>query len=376
MTLGYINRNRCTMAGDYANFEIEDFAFDETFQQWVLKTDPVHEAFWDSYLAGHPAQTDKILAARSLVQELHTGGPDVHDLLAREIWEQVEHRTRPATLALWRRITAWHVAASLLLAAACLGTWLWKSEQAREAATADIGASHTGMMREEVNSSDSTRHIRLADGSVVTLGKDSRLVFPAAFDGKERVVQLVGEAFFEVKRDTERPFLIYANETVTKVLGTSFRIEAYVSAPNVIVSVVTGKVSVFGKKDYEENPKNPHMTGLVLTANQQAEFSRQELHFNKTLVEKPVIVESAPVSSFEFDNTPLPEVFKVLQDAYGVEIIYDADLVKGRSLQVSLEDETLYEKLDVICKTMGMSYQIVDARILIEKQDTAKKLSP
>ncbi len=363
------------MAEDYANFEIEDFAFEETFQHWVLKTDPVHEAFWDNYLAGHPEQTDKILAARSLVQELHSGDADVRDdLLAREIWEHVDHRTRPVRFALWRRITAWQVAVSLLLVAAGLGIWLWKWEKEREAAAVTIGS--TGAMREEVNTSDSIRIIRLADGSVVSLGKDSKLVYPAAFEGKERVTQLVGEAFFEVKRDTERPFLIYANETVTKVLGTSFRIKAYVSAPNVIVSVVTGKVSVFGKKDYEENPKSPHLTGLVLTANQQAEFSRQELHFNKTLVEKPVIVESATRSSFEFDNTPLNEVFDVLQEAYAVEIIYDPELVKGRSMQVSLEDETFYEKLDVICKTMGMSYQIVDAHILIEKQDTGKSQSP
>lgn len=364
------------MAGDFADFDIEDFAFEETFQHWVLKTDPEHEHFWDEYVIGHPEQMDKILAARALVIDLHAGDADAKDdLLAREIWENVDHRTQPVRLGIWRRMAAWHVAASLLLVAVALGTWLWKSETGRRITTIHAEGADGAEMREEVNGTGQVRRIRLDDGSVVSLGRDSKLTYPVHFAGKERVVQLSGEAFFEVKRDTEHPFLIYANETVTKVLGTSFRIMAYVSAPKVIVSVVTGKVSVFGKKDYEENPRNPHLTGLVLTANQQAEFSRQELHFNKTLVEKPVIVETAPKRSFEFDNTPLQEVFRILQEAYGVEIIYDPDLVKGRSLQVSLEDESLYDKLDVICKTMGMSYQIVDARILIEKQE-GKSVSP
>lgn len=365
------------MAGDFADYDIEDFAFEETFQHWVLKTDPVHEAFWDDYLAAHPEKTDKILAARSLVQDLHADDPATRDdLLAREIWERVDHRTRPVRFAIWRREKAWHVAASLLLLAAALGLWLRNAEHAREVATLQPDKSLTGEMREAINTSDSARQVLLPDGSRITLGKNSKLVYPARFSARERVVQLSGEAFFDVQRDTGRPFLIYANETVTKVLGTSFRIKAYVSAPKVIVSVVTGKVSVFGKKDYEENSGNSRLTGLILTANQQAEFLREELHFNKTLVEKPVIVESAPRSSFEFDSTPLQEVFQVLQEAYGVEIIFDAELVKGRSLQVSLEDESLYEKLDVICKTMGMSYQIVDARILIGKQDSGKNTSP
>lgn len=363
------------MAGDFADFEIEDFAFEETFQHWVLKTDAVHEAFWDHYLANHPAQTDKILAARALVLDLHAGDEkDRDEQLARDIWEHVEHRTRPVRMGIWRRLSAWHVAASLLLIAGVLGTWLWKSETARQLTTISLNEVDGTSFREEVNKASAVRRIQLEDGSIVSLGKDSKLMYPEKFAAKERVVQLSGEAFFEVKRDVGRPFLIYANETVTKVLGTSFRIEAYVSAPKVIVSVVTGKVSVFGKKDYEENPRNPHLTGVVLTANQQAEFSREEQHFSKTLVDKPVVVETAGQNVFEFDNAPLQDVFRALEEAYGVEILFDPELVKGRSLKVSLEDESLYEKLDVICKTMGMSYQIVDARIIIEKQDAEKSL--
>ncbi len=72
--------------------------------------------------------------------------------------------------------------------------------------------------------------------------------------------------------------------------------------------------------------------------------------------------------SFDFNNTPLSEVFKVLERAYGVEIVADPDLTAHRALTVSMEDETLYEKLDVICMTLGLSYQIVDAKVIVESK--------
>jgi hypothetical protein len=61
-----------------------------------------------------------------------------------------------------------------------------------------------------------------------------------------------------------------------------------------------------------------------------------------------------------------------LEKTYGVDIVYDSDLFKNRSLTVSLEDESLYEKLDVICKTMNVTYQVVDAKVIIESQSVKK----
>ncbi|MDB5274310.1 MAG: hypothetical protein JWO58_2677 [Chitinophagaceae bacterium] len=82
----------------------------------------------------------------------------------------------------------------------------------------------------------------LPDSSMVWLNKNSSLTFTTSFDGKERVVYLKGQAFFDVKKNPQQPFVIHASGTITKVLGTSFDLKAY-EQEDVLLTVVTGKVA-------------------------------------------------------------------------------------------------------------------------------------
>jgi transmembrane sensor len=359
------------MFRDLSNYDIEDFAFDESFQQWVTKTDSDHHGFWEQYLEEHPYQTDKILAARMLVLELtENKGNVAHSELVDAIWDNVRRRTETQPIKLWRRLASWRVAASVTLI--LLGTVVafWLPRFNKDVSKIPVSAiSSESKMVEKVNSEDKIIEIKLEDGSVVSLSKNSRLTYPEHFDTTERIVYLDGEAFFDVRKNPKSPFLIFANKTVTKVIGTSFKITAYDSDTKVVVAVRTGKVSVFERSDFERNRQNLQIAGVVLTANQKVEFSKDGQKFNKTLVEKPHILDISLTAGFDFDNTPLAEVFAKLESAYGVEIIYDNELVSNRSLKVSLADESLFEKLDVICQTMGMSYQTVDAKIIIEKKN-------
>ena len=357
------------MAKDFSHFEIEDFAFHESFQEWVLHPQSVHRAFWEEYLAAHPGQTDKVLAARQLVLKLkatQTASADTN--LSRAIWQNIQSRTRPS-LRIFRLLpTAWRVAAAVLLVAS-LGASLWWFQREKPGILSPLAVEMTSPMStvEEVNRTDTILRVHLSDGSVVSLGKESRLSYPETFGAAQRVVTLTGEAFFEIQKNPDRPFLVYANQTVTKVLGTSFRVLAYDDAPEVTVQVRTGRVSVFVRKDFEEASAKAQRTGVVLMPNQQAVFLKNQTHLSKTLVPTPeLLTPPGQKPSFDFNNTPLQKVFDTLESAYGVEIVADADLTAHRALTVSMEDETLYEKLDVICKTLGLSYQIVDAKVIVE----------
>ncbi len=361
------------MPNDYSRFTIEDFAFDERFQHWVLHPDSEHRPFWEKYLAEHPQQTDKILAARQLVIQLtQAEGQQQDPELARAIWQQVEQRTQPVRRIGWMSAPVWRVAASLVIVAGLgVAGWQWQARKAATESRQTVANQEKSSLVEEVNRTNEILKIHLSDGSVVSLNRDSRLTYPRNFDAQQRVVHLTGEAFFEVTKNPNQPFLVYANETVTKVLGTSFRIKAYEGAANVTVSVRTGRVSVFAEKEFrqEQTPAAPQLTGLVLTPNQQAVYAKEAAQLSKTLVEMPVVlIAPKDMPTFEFENTPVRDVFAVLEKAYGVDIVYDADLIAARSLTVSLEDESLFDKLNVICKTIGLSYQIVDAQIIIESK--------
>jgi transmembrane sensor len=362
------------MLRDFSTYEIEDFAFDETFQHWVLEASSPHRFFWENYIASHPEQTDKLLAARALVTDLKAlPVVPAHSDLAPLIWRTIQTRIYPQRRIGWHRWTRWQVAASVsLLLLLGAGLWWQFNQYGTNPSLILSRFSANERLLEEVNRTENMIRIHLHDGTVVSLAKDSRLTYPRTFDGRQRVVYLSGEAFFEVTQNPERPFLVYANETVTKVIGTSFRIKAYANAPKVIVAVRTGRVSVFARNDFESSPATTQPNGVVLTPNQQAIFSLKEAQLQKTLVEQPVLLAPpAEQPSFSFDNTPIDTVFGVLEKAYGVDIVFDEALFASRTLTVSLEDESLYEKLDVICKTVGVSYQIIDTQVIIEHKNNS-----
>jgi transmembrane sensor len=98
------------------------------------------------------------------------------------------------------------------------------------------------------NSSAKILKISLPDGSTVWLQPKTHLSYNQS-DRVYRQVNLKGEAFFDVKRDEARPFLIYSGKMTTKVLGTSFNVKAYPETEKFEVSVVTGKVSVMNESE-------------------------------------------------------------------------------------------------------------------------------
>jgi hypothetical protein len=127
---------------------------------------------------------------------------------------------------------------------------------------------------EQTNNSDKPQIITLSDGSSVLLQPNSKLSYPKIFVGNERKVYLSGEGFSKSVK-TLKPFLSFANEIVTKVVGTSFKIKAYANQPNVEVVVRTGKVKV--RSNELISTKRP--TDCFIT---ESSFAiRKNLRFNK-----------------------------------------------------------------------------------------------
>lgn len=89
---------------------------------------------------------------------------------------------------------------------------------------------------------DTAEIIVLEDGSKIWLNKNSTFSYPERFDSSHRTVYLYGEAFFEIKRDTSKPFSVFTKTSVTKVLGTSFNIKAYEQNTEVEIIVISGMV--------------------------------------------------------------------------------------------------------------------------------------
>jgi hypothetical protein len=217
---------------------------------------------------------------------------------------------------------------------------------------------------EATNEADKTMRLQLSDGSTIQLGKNSHLKYPKEFSGATREVYLTGEAFFNVERNPQKPFLVYTNGLITKVLGTSFLIQAPLSSSNVTVSVKSGRVSVYAEKP--NHTRDPEASGVVLTPNQKAIFERQEATISKAIVDQPVLlIPEIQKNLFVFDAAPAHQVFESLEKAYGIEVLFDEELLKNCSLTLNLSEENLYQKLEVICKVLGARYKVIDGQVII-----------
>jgi transmembrane sensor len=359
---------------DYYQFTAEELAADEYFRAWVCAPTPESDAFWQRFLQDFPERYYQVEEARRLIlglQELHDSNAE--SVTAAVIWERIEHtidtlESTPSvrTHSWFWRVGGWAAAAVVVLA---LG-YAWQKGGIAPTEKTEVATKVLPAWMEAVNSSDKMMLIQLSDGSRVELETNSRLKYPRRFQDDKREVHLEGGAFFDVEKNPKLPFLVFADQIVTRVLGTSFRVKAFPEEQSLTVAVRTGKVIVFAREDYrKEGQKSVDKRVIALTPNQQVHFSKKNAEFQKTLVSNPTLIVTNPnFNNFDFDETPVGEILQKLEQAYGVKIIYNSDLLKDCALTASISEETLTEKLDLICKSIGANYEIIDGNIIIHSK--------
>lgn len=158
-------------------------------------------------------------------------------------------------------------------------------------------------------------HYVLPDGTVVTLNRNSTLHFPKHFNKSVREVTIAGEAFFDVKPNANKPFIINAGDVQVKVLGTSFNVCAYPETETVEVVVETGKVQLTRKTADAEN-KNRE---VFLLPGEKGTLFRKSQTFNKSVNTNPNII-SWKTHDLVFNEVPLSEVIQCLKKVYNINI--------------------------------------------------------
>ncbi|GAB3745726.1 FecR family protein [Spirosoma pomorum] len=356
----------------YENFTTADFLTDDFFVNHQLTPTPESIAFWDDWQKTFPHRQREWQQAVDLLDAIRLGLDSyartyVSDEIIRQLLTRIKQTNAVPTpvLSPVRSLTRiyWVAAASVLLLLG-IGFWLWTSRQSSlyEQQLATFEKS----FHETVNTTDRHQTVKLPDNSVVWLAPESRLSYPSSFGKQNRQVYLSGEATFEVTKDAHKPFLVHANELVTKVLGTKFLVRAFAKEEEVRVQVLTGQVSVYHVRTAATPTKQ---TGVLLMPNQQVVFSRQTERFDKTLIDLPQLIKPITprkkLATFNYNETPISQVFQELQDAYGINIRYNKEAFAQCQLTASLARETFEEKLAIICKTVEATYEIIDGQVVI-----------
>ncbi|TPG67536.1 FecR family protein [Hymenobacter nivis] len=277
-------------------------------------------------------------------------------------------RALPPPEAYWRRPRLRWAAAALV--ALGLGALPFAWQRTAPPLQATTTTEHGWTRR--ANASPQPQSFRLPDGSLITLHPGSSLRYASAFAGPRRAVYLDGEAFFKVSKNPARPFLVFTKQVVTTVLGTSFRVKAYPGGKDASVAVREGKVAVQARQDADlaATPAHPAAAGVLLLPNQQVVYSAASQRLKKELVDRPVVLVP---QAFEFEERPVAEVLAALEKAYGVHMVYDKAKLASCTVSITFYNEPLFEKLGLLCKSLGAYYQLSNAEIIIHSAGCQSK---
>ncbi|GAB2649753.1 hypothetical protein GCM10027035_49650 [Emticicia sediminis] len=322
------------------------------------------DSLLDKYLAGKCTAKEKLMVEQwyELVgndSQLPKNENEWYSLRGK-MWQAIQKKNQTDTIVIpfWKtQIFKIGLAACLLLG---IGMYYYFPPKSNNQLVTTIKNSSVT----QENLSSKSVQISLEDGSLVDLSPKGKLSYPQHFSGDKREVTLEGDAFFDVSKNPERPFLISTGNTITKVLGTSFFIRSSKKS-KIEVEVKTGRVAV-----YEKNAKNKKDNGVLLTPNLKVTFFEDNKLFVTGLVEKPSmqeqIIETKKIG-FKFDETPLSEVLAQLEIAYGIKITTDNEKLNHSLLTADISDQDLYTKLDIICTAINAHYEVKGTSILITR---------
>lgn len=299
---------------------------------------PSEQSTLDGWLAQSP---DNQLVARQVERAWEASGSFHQDveLDADADFERLERRIAAADATSGAKVVSMQprrnwlaiAAAVLLLVAAPILLRKFLSD----------GAGQVEMVA--TNDSPTPQPVALADGSKVWLNSRSSLRHFTSTDGKERRVELTGEAYFEVAKNPAKPFVVQTDLGEVTVLGTSFNVRRQPGSTTLEVNVSTGRVSL-QPTDAGEN--------LVLVANETGIFDQSK----NSLVKTGGMANNSAAwhtGKLVFENAPLEEALRQLSALHGVRLVADNEGVRRCTVNVTFDQMPLETALETLRTLVG-----------------------
>ena len=360
---------------DITNYTTEDFICDESFQRYCLGVEADAVA-WQNILSRHPEKKQLVEEAINIVSTLQAKQGSRQEQLQQlkesfsryALLKRQLHAKVPKRFYLKRYIAG--IAASVLIAV--VAYFLIYPNPSKLSPAKAVAASPL------IFQSDSAlrKTFVLADGSVVTLRKNSVLEVSKSFNQNNREVSLTGEAFFDVKKDAGHPFIVHTQEVDIKVLGTVFNVKAYPGNSETETALFRGRVEVSVKGQHAGSP-------VVLTPNQKLVVNSAVLGVaqkDSAVARKPVVMPlSADTKDHKakeiawvrnrlaIENEPLEVIAGKLQQWYGIEMVFEDETVKKYRYSGTFESETVVNALEALQLSYPFSFEVQKDRIIIKK---------
>lgn len=345
-----------------SNYTTEDFVLDPSFREWVTQPNARTNIFWEELLFKNPTKYKEAKKARDIILRLNAKNqPRLSDDEISDLWKDIDYSMSQATqdrdILKDKKVIPIHSLSTLergasnsssrfnlfakfgfrvaCILAMALGLGYLSGWLLSGTALPEIHSPVPEYVEHRTIPGVKS-HLTLTDGSLVILNSGSELKYIKNFEKGRREVHLKGEAFFRVARDSLRPFIVNSRETTTTALGTSFNVKAY-EGETVDVSLLTGKVAINTDGLLEEP--------LLLLPGEALKIDAETDRLLKTNFDQDLVIGWTK-KLLLFQQTPLIEAIRVLENWYGVRIQIknqprDQVLLSGR-----FQDETLENVLE------------------------------
>jgi len=195
--------------------------------------------------------------------------------------------------------------------------------------------------------------LTLSDGSNVWLNAASSIHYPVTFSGNERVVTILGEAYFEVAKNAAKPFRVKVNDAVVEVLGTHFAINAYPDEPIMRTILKKGSVKVSNNKK-----------GAILKPGQEAQLNQQgDIAIVSANLDEALAWKNG---KFLFDHAPIENIMRQAARWYDAEIVYENKPTDLFTAEVS-RDVPVSKLLRYLELTNQVHFKIENKKIIVSK---------
>ena len=189
---------------------------------------------------------------------------------------------------------------------------------------------------------DAKTKIVLPDSSIVWLNANTSLRYPREFSGQTREVSVDGEAFFEVRKDDKKPFIVQSDGINIRVLGTSFNIDAWKNTDKIEITLLKGKIALFN------NLNKSDVADLILHPGERALFSKSQNKLDVGHIRAENAV-SWVTGEFMFKENTLEDIIKELSRAFHVKIHIENNELRRQTFNADFkEKETLDEILSIL----------------------------
>ena len=204
----------------------------------------------------------------------------------------------------------------------------------------------------------------LSDGTRVWLNAASSLTYMTALnqEGAARKVMMIGEAYFEVAKDKNRPFIVTTNQQEIQVLGTHFNVTAYKNEFFNKTTLLEGSVRITPRLATTAPKQNLIDNGVTLIPNQQAVLTSGKLIVSSANTEEALAWKNG---YFRFNDEPLESIMAKLERWYDIEVVFEDDIKNTGFTGTITRNKNISKVLSMLEKTKGVHFKIEGRKVTV-----------